>query len=107
MLELFADDAFGRKPQSVSVEFERCFQIVDTKRDDTDASFHFDFSFLYSELAPYRLDADVVAGGTEKAWCGLPWRERPALKISAKTAEAADPNGEQMRRPRSGQTDEG
>jgi len=53
------------------------------------------------------LGADVVANGTEKAWCGLPWRERPALKISAKTAEAADPNGEPRRRPGAEQTDEG
>jgi hypothetical protein len=54
VLELLADDAFGRKPQSVSVEFERRLQIIDTKRDDTDASFHFGFSFLYSGLEWYR-----------------------------------------------------
>ncbi|WP_284271046.1 hypothetical protein [Mesorhizobium huakuii] len=52
------------------------------------------------------LGAEVVANGTEDPWCGLPWRERPALKISAKMAEASDPNDEPARRPSAEQTDE-
>ena len=48
MLELGADDAFGRQAQAVAVESERRFEIIDAKRDDGDASFHFSHSFLYS-----------------------------------------------------------
>jgi hypothetical protein len=40
ILELFADDTFGRETQPLTIKVQRCFEVVDAKSDNCDSRLH-------------------------------------------------------------------
>jgi len=53
MLELLPDDAFGRKPEPVTIELQRCVKVIDAYRQHADPRFHERYLLLNNSITSH------------------------------------------------------